>query len=322
MALSCSLLFGCGSAKDEKGLFSDGTTQNAPTCDTSGTWATLVIVGVGWQSTTIAPGAGIVKQWILTNRKSINGVPQDIAQACGIGAKDVPLGSAWFHTAEFPNIPSEWTGVRFLSNLFDDGRLPQFDLAIHLQSASTYKASVGDAFDTPATPFQFGVEGLGPDAPWPTIADIAPYLVDHDGDNHPGLTGLPYEGPVPGEPEGTVFMDPRLDLNDISGASANPARASALYMAIRTRASLQGKLVSCNPPRLEGEVADGSLLIETRNIGCTVAGTNTPCDATQIQFIDSNLPKFEGNGESRTVSLKVPDSTTCAEVRKMDFGIE
>lgn len=304
---------GGGSGGGANGGSGGGETGS---CSAEGTWATFVEVGVGWQSGTIAPGAGTVRQWILSDRQIAGGAYMETARACGVGAQGVPLGSPWFATNAFPSLglESEWTGVTFAEALFDDPEHgpPRVALNVQVETADPTHASVGDRFTSEALPFTFGVEGLNQND-WPPIEMMAPLMVDHDNDGNPGISGTPFSGPVPGEPEGTVFLEPRLDLND------PPTRASQLFMALRTRAALQGTLVSCDPPRMEGEVLPESLKIETRNVACTVVETGAPCNPDQVKFIDTNLPVFEPNNTSRVVSIKVDPSTTCADVRAMQF---
>ena len=314
---AAALASACGGS-DDGSLFGEEQpqTQN-PSCTLDGTWATFVEIGVGWSSTTISDGAGTVRQWTLGTRRFTGENVIDVTRACGIGAQGVPLGSPWFSTRAFPTIPldSEWTGVQFLPELFDSGRLPPVELVTTVTGNPA--DPVGGTFDTEAKPFMFGVDELGPEDAWPDVAAMQGLMVDHDWDTHPGLTGVPFTGAVPGEPEGTMFTEPRL------GIEPQPARASALFLGIRTRAALRGTLVTCD--RLEGHVIPESLQIESRNVGCTVLGTNAPCSPEQVSFIDSNLPVFQPNGgahaPSVVVGLRVPSNTTCAEVRAMDFGV-
>lgn len=307
-----ALLVACSGA-DPTPEFTQRQNQNK--CDMEGTWATFVEVGVGWESGTIRPGAGTTKQWILSRRHLVSGGAIDEARACGIGAKGVPLGSPWFSTIDLPEVglPSEWTGVTFSPELFDSGRLAEIQVPSRITSKNPSAPVIGDGFATDPVPFQFGIDGFGQDVPWPTVAEALPHMVDHDGDGLPGLTGAPFQGQVPGEADGVVFKDPRLDL------TGTPARTSGLHMAIRTRAGLRGTLVSCDPPRMEGDVIPSTLVIETRSVGCTVAGSGQPCTPDQSNFIDSNLPNFVANGTSRVVIVKVPDDTTCKEVRDLEY---
>jgi hypothetical protein len=311
---AAALASACGGSDDES-LFGEGQpqTQNNPACSVEGTWATFVEIGVGWESATIAPGAGTVRQWTLGQRRFTGANVLDVTRACGIGAFGVPLGSPWFSTRAFPQIPleSEWTGVQFLPELFDGGRLPPVEL---LTTVTGDPADpVGGTFETEAKPFMFGVDELGPEDPWPDVAGMQSLMVDHDWDAHPGLTGVPFTGSVPGETDGATFTEPRLGIEPM------PARASALFLGIRTRAALTGTLVTCD--RFEGEVIPESLQIESRNVGCTVVGTNAPCSPEQVGFIDTNLPRFQPNGTSIVVGVRVPSNTTCAEVREKDYGV-
>jgi len=293
--------------------FRGGSTS----CDTTGTWAIFVEVGVEWQSAVISPGAGTVIQWIKsTIALGPDGQLRSSAHACGIGAQHVPLGSPWFSTMAFPQIQveQEWTGVQFLPALFDTGLLEEIPIPISISSPDPHQPTIGDQFRTSPSPFVFGLKGLDPTAPWPKTDQIMPLLYDSDQDGFPGITGVPFSGPVPGEAQGTVFQDPRLNL------AVNPPRASRLFLALRTRAGLEGKLTSCVPPRLEGQVTPDTLLIETRNVACLVDGTNNQaCNVDQITFIDTNLPVFKANGTSRFVGIQVPASTSCEELRTMQY---
>ena len=299
-----ALTLGCSSSG------SDPFPDNA-NCDITGTWAIFVEVGVGWKSAVISPGAGTVRQWILSRIVvGPTGQLASVAHACGIGAQNVPLGSPWFAT-----VLNEWTGVQFLPGLFDSGTLADVPIPVSVSSSNVRHPTIGDDFRTEPSPFGFGLNGLDGAAPWPTTDQIAPFIVDADQDGFPGITGLPFHGQVPGEAEGVEFQDPRLTIT-----VDPPPRAAKLFLALRTRAGLEGKLASCSPtPRLEGDVVPATLLVETRNVACLVDGTGTPCDAAQIAFIDQNLPAFNANGASKFIGVKVRDTISCAEVRSMDY---
>lgn len=307
LLLLCLTLAGC-SSEPEGDVFGG----SGETCDLVGTFGTFVEVGVEWESGTIKPGAGTTRQWILSTRQRTPTGYVDSAVSCGIGARLVPSGSPWFATRDFPppiNLPSEWTGVTFDLALFDRGELPVVPIDIVVGGPDPASAALGTRLRTTSPPFEHGSAGLPPDS-WPARAEFGPFLRDQDGDGQPGLTGSPFEGQVRGEPPGTNFVDPRL------GIEADPSRTDALHMAIRTRAFLDLTLVSCDPPRFEGTVQAGTLLIETRAVGCRVAQTQAPCDDAQVGFIDGNLPQFKSNGVSRVVSLALPQGATCADVRR------
>jgi hypothetical protein len=323
LPIVAALSAACSSSSSNGNLF---VTQTTADCGQVGTWAIFVEVGVEWQSTVISPGAGTVKQWILS-RNSIgpDGRLQSTAHACGIGAQNVPLGSPWFSTIEVPQLqmPHEWTGVQFSADLFDKGTLEETPIPVAITSPDPQNPAIGDEFTTQPAPFTFGLQGLDPNAPWPTRDEIPPYLFDSDQDGNPGVTGLPFSGHVPGEPDGINFSDPRLTI------TVNPPpRASLLFLALRTRAGLQGRLSACAPepnqhdtlgPRLDGIVIPNTLLVELRNVSCTVTGANALCLPDQVKFIDDNLPQFKPNGTSRFVGLKVPDDTTCLKVRSLKY---
>ncbi|MBM4363135.1 MAG: hypothetical protein FJ104_10670 [Deltaproteobacteria bacterium] len=308
LVLFCLALAGCSS--DSEGDVFGGS---GGTCDLLGTFGTFVEVGVEWESGTIKPGAGTTRQWILSTRERTSTGYRDTGVSCGIGARLVPSGSPWFATRDFRplgiDVGSEWTGVTFDVDLFDGGQLPVIPIDITVGGPDPASAAIGTRLRTTSPPFEHGSAGIPADV-WPARADFAPFLRDQDGDGQPGLTGSPFQGQVRGEPPGTQFVNPRLDV------APDPPRTDALYMAIRTRAFLDIALVSCDPPRFEGTVQNGSLLIETRAVACRVAQTGLPCDETQVDFIDGNLPQFKANGVSRVVSLALPAGATCADVRR------
>lgn len=286
-------------------------------CDTTGTWAIFVEVGVEWESAVISAGAGTVKQWILSTMSiGADGKVHSTAHACGIGAQNVPLGSPWFSTIAVPQLQldHEWTGVAFLPDLFDKGTLEETTIPMSVSSPDPLNPSIGDSIITSPAPFEFGIMGLDPNTPWPAPEQIGPNIVDSDQDGFPGITGVPFSGPVPGEAQGVEFKDPRLTI-----AENPPPRASKLFLALRTRAGLQGTLTACSPPRLEGHVTPNTLLVETRNVACLVAGTDQPCAPDQVKFIDDNLPKFVANDKSSWVGVKVAPNTTCKEVRELKY---
>jgi hypothetical protein len=320
--LVAAFIGGCG-APDDPHLFEDDPSLvssggappsgNVP-CDMNGLWATFVEVGVEWESNTILAGAGTVRQWILTERTGA-GTPQglELSRVCGIGAFGVPLGSPWFSTISVPEIQlkSEWTGVQFLPQLFDNGALPVYEVQSQSNSVNPGVYAPGDVYRLAAVPFSFGLEGLG-EQPWPEIGGMQPFVIDHDRDSYPGIAGVPFQGHVPGEPDGVDFLPPRLSLE------VEPRRAARLFLTLRTRGALEGQVVSCDPTRIEGIVVPSTLLIESRNVGCLVVGA-ADCAPEEVQFIDSNLPKFAPNGTSTMVTLSVPHGTTCSDVRAMSF---
>lgn len=313
---------GCSSSTNGK-LFGGQTNAD---CSPIGTWAIFVEVGVEWQSAVISPGAGTVKQWIVSRiGVGPDGRLESTAHACGIGAQNVPLGSPWFSTIEVPQLqlPHEWTGVQFSANLFDRGQLEETPIPVAISSPDAENPAIGDEFTSSPAPFTFGLKGLDPAAPWPAGDQVLPYLFDSDMDGNPGITGLPFSGHVPGEPDNVFFSDPRLTI-----AENPPPRASLLFLALRTRAGLQGRLTACAPqpnvpdllgPRLDGIVIPNTLLVEIRNVSCTVTGANSLCLPEQVSFIDTNLPQFKPNGTSRFVGLKVPADIDCLKVRSLKY---
>lgn len=317
------VLGGCSSPATPDNLFEnspstaeDGDVDNK-TCTLEGTFAYFLELGVEWESGTIKAGAGVVRQWLLSHRQLTPDGYLEVLRTCGSGAKGVPLGSPWFSTKAFPDLGlpnGEWIGVSFRPELWDEVQqpvLPEVAMLISYQQINPVGPGIGDRITSPAVPFTHGAQGLN-DNEWPDVTGMMPFLVDHDNDGNPGMTAMPLQGPVPGAEDGAHFSNPRLELVN------PPPRAGQLFMVLRTRAALDAEVVSCEPVRLEGGIVPSSLKIETRNVGCTVAGGG-PCTPEQNGFIDANQPEFKSNGTSRFVGVKVPPTTDCNGVREMRY---
>src|SRR5258708_31314066 len=68
-------------------------------------------------------------------------------------------------------------------------------------------------------------------------------------------------------------------------------------------------------PRLPN-TSSGKYAIDSHVIGCTLSGSNAPCDATQANFVDATQPVFTPTGPSTFTSLRMPSGTTCAALRQ------
>mgnify|MGYP003407227808 CR=1 FL=1 len=103
-------------------------------------------------------------------------------------------------------------------------------------------------------------------------------------------------------------------------------RVKQLYTAQRLPAQFQGKLDSCN--KITGKLLGASgedLTSETLLAGCTIAdgADDKPCPAELVDMLSQSSstlpPGLKLSTKGRFVLLRVPDSTSCADVRSQTF---
>jgi hypothetical protein len=231
-------------------------------------------------------GQGNLQQWNLTIETQVS--PTEIHATtvpCGIFLPDLQ-SSLFGGFAKY--------GIRFPFALFDAGAIPH----------STFTMSVtsnGGQLGFTTDPFAILV-GLTLDnaasAAWPGTANIVP--ADHDLDGQVGVTVIPASG--------SGYSNPPADLNGNA--------ADFIYIAERTVSALTGVLTSCNDSTATVNIATiaGSSAIDSSVIGChLVSGGN--CTSDQSSFIDSNRPHFTPNGPGSMTSIRLPDGSTCHDVR-------
>jgi len=117
---------------------------------------------------------------------------------------------------------------------------------------------------------------------------------DADGDDNPGITGIPR-----GEPPFSLPL-----LNILSGASAD-----RLYLVTRTILTLEGTRETCSSTRGVATVTH----FDNHVVGCNVLGAST-CDDFQRDFVDNARTVYNLH-EATYESKRLSENATCADVR-------
>jgi hypothetical protein len=271
----------------------DSSTDAPATCTFDGTWGSEITIDVSWtpggaQAIILAPGSGVIKQWVLSTRVQSGTTLTDTATVCGIQLPD-------FSSTAITG--GELYGIRFPNSLFDGSFLPSFTITGTV-SAST----AGSMYTSTASAALLGLTLASPTtATWPATITTQ---VDQDVDGHPGVTA--------NVASGTGYSNVPLDI-------FKTARADKLYLAIRQVTQISATVTDCN--HASGTVSipqlpsgSGTYAINSHIIGCEVAGGTTSCNATQTQFLDGNGPIFTPS-TSTFSSARLAAAATCATVR-------
>jgi hypothetical protein len=263
--------------------------DGAAGCDFDGAWAGFVTTPVTWPETNVlAPGSDKLQVWVLTKRKLVGNTSNDTGRLCGIVLPP-------FQTKPIFGTVEKY-GLRFLADAFDG--MPEFTIP-----ANIHGIEPGDSFATMPAAIVFGITMQTPESdPWPPLSGTSP--ADHDGDGNPGVTTQTEKGPG--------FSGPPL------GLTLPIQRADKLFIASRTVVQLTGIAQSCD--ELVGQVTvnqiEGSPAINSHRVGC-IKQNGQYCTQSENAFIDENGPLFQPAPGSTLVQRRVPDDTTCAQVRGM-----
>lgn len=262
---------------------------NPLNCDFTGTWASYVAIDVTWPaSIVLLAGQGKLQQWNLTHEVQAPLATTVTAHTkpCGIFLPDLQstiLGAF------------QKFGIRFPAALFDKGTIPQTDFQFIADITTT-----PITFKTNAFAILIGVDLADPvNAAWPAVSAMT--LRDDDHDGKPGITVIPVQT--------AGYSLPPADL--VTGESAD-----LVYIAERTVSALNGQIKNCD--HLEADVTiqtvNGKPGIDSTVVGCHKQG-GTDCSADEASFVDGARPQFTPSGPGHMVIDRVPDSTTCADVR-------
>jgi hypothetical protein len=269
-----------GVALKDAGQVPDAPLAPASRCDVSGGWALKLAIDVSWNGTgPLLSGTGKVLLWALLDAQPGGDAPTVTVLPCG---------------AEFPDFRSilgETYGLAFPAELFD--RSPPYLVAtsatVRLDGTSSAPLTL------PVEATLLGLQMANPEAdPWPASpADV--HEVDMDRDGMPGVTALVKTG-------GTFRNLP-------VAAALTPARADALYMGLRSVASLTSPLANCT--RASGGASVTAL--DSHVLGCHLVGGGE-CSASQAAFADANRTVFAATSATFQAA-KLMGAATCPEVR-------
>lgn len=279
-----------------------GQEGSSGTCDFAGTWGTLIQIPVNWapmglnlQTFILAPGMGMIKQWVKGVRVQHGTNVSDTTVVCGVDLPD-------FQGTQL--VSGQTYGVVFPPTLFDKAYLPSFQVdAIVTGSAS------GATYNATASAALMGLTMSNPTTdPWPTTVTTA---TDPDMDGNPGITIT--------EAQGGQYSNIPVG---VPAAFAPVVTSDKLYVAIRQVTELAGTFTDCN--HASGSVSipqiNGQYAINSHVLGCALtAGGNctTSGSSSQASFVDNTQPVFTPTGMATFASLRLPTNATCATARQM-----
>jgi hypothetical protein len=287
---------------DDSGGRGPGPDAGPMNCNFAGTWASKVTINVNWtpQGLTgviLAPGTGVIQQWILSTRTVTGKATTDSTVVCGIALPD-------FSGTSF--VGGETYGVRFPNSLFDNGYLSPFPMTGTLSDDSPTAT-----FSTTASAVLIGLTLANPTVTaWPSTITTA---VNTDDDANPGVTVNAATGSIPGRDSGTYSDFPVDVVSD---------RANQLFIVIRQVTQLAGAATDCDHitgtttiPKIPNTTS-GKYGIDSHVIGCNLTAGGT-CSNSQIAFIDGTQPVFSPSGSATFASVRVKSTATCSDVRTM-----
>jgi hypothetical protein len=170
----------------------------------------------------------------------------------------------------------------------------------------------GDEFDSGIEYSLVGVSLANPTGAWPASGTSTQLTwVDHDGDGQPGLTSV-----IPTSGRSTTCNLPYGGLP----IPATNALATRVYTGSRALASLDGTLVDCDTIAGEytGPAAGGTPQLQGHVIGC-LKENGAACTAAETQSLDEGAADAQRITGARFTMIRVPDDTTCAQARALDF---
>jgi hypothetical protein len=289
-----------------------GDTTPDGGCDFDGTWGSRITIDVSWtpQGLTgiiLAPGTGQIRQWVKGNRVqggAARTALSDTSVVCGIELPDFK---------ETTIAGGETYGVSFPDKLFDERYLPIFTVNGALNGASPL--SPGATYSTTTTAALLGVMMANPTTdPWPATILTE---VDMDQDGQPGVTAAAAQGPGYSEIP-----------TEIPGAFQQPARATALYLAIRQVTVVTATVTDCSHmvgtveiPQIQTSPGNSKYAIDSHVLGCALADggnctTSTPSQpGSQASFVDNSQPIFTPSGMTEFRSIRLAANASCADVR-------
>ncbi|MET0283345.1 MAG: hypothetical protein ABW352_02705 [Polyangiales bacterium] len=277
--------------RDAEAIVEAAVDASAPIdpCPVHGTFALTLEADVHWEGTRlfgivpiIVPGDGKVAVQTLVSIAPEGPAHPVTVRACGAKLPDFAASIGEVYGAD---IPAEvWDGLSL-----------RWNTQAHFGCASS-----GCAFTTDPVTAQLGI-GIPANAAWPSPRDTIPDVVqrDDDGDGLPGIR-LRMRGPM----DGPAYEHPPTSFLLLE-------RVSEIQLAIRVGATLDGTLTSCETR----EGTTSAMTLDIRALACRL-DDDTPCDDSQLGFIDDNLPVWTVQTATFRAA-RLPTNATCADVRAL-----
>jgi hypothetical protein len=201
---------------------------------------------------------------------------------------------------------NESFGQGFPDSIWDSGATPIDEWTLQLSDASPGGALTAGPL---AAFFGLRMTSGDPQGPFPSSAsDPGLMWVDDDGDGNPGVTA---HITAPGGSSATCGMPyGYLPVDD----GLFPARASEIYMGLRTVAEMTGTLADCDT--VTGTLTTHSA--DARVQGCKL-DDGGPCSETQRSFLDGQPRVQQILGTTFTMKRVDDAALSCAAARSVAF---
>jgi hypothetical protein len=277
-------------------------------CDMNGTFALRSEADITWDPVTLPPpfntitvlagGADTTVSWQLRHH-TVNGNTMQIDSIpCGGTSPD--LCSPFLQEAYAQIIPD---------TIWDGSAIPVTSTPMTLTDPDP-----GDPFNGPSEVDFIGLSLATPNGAWPATWDAAGITwLDPDSDGQPGLTSI-----ARGSGTSAACGFPYAFLPDQS--NSNGPRIERVFSGSRGTGKFTGTIKDCNT--ITGNVGgpdNGFAKLEGRVRGCRYANGQA-CTASTVNSLDSSASTSNLHIQSSTfVMVRVPSTTTCAQVRAMTF---
>lgn len=257
-------------------------------CALDGRYAVKVSFDVTWFGTefVIVPiveeGAGVLSFAVLMELET---TPQGLQAHFKTCAASVPEFVA--------TITREHYQARFDTATWDSTTMPVFHGLFKTSCLEPGCAVTGDPIYA-----LIGSQLPQPTAAWPTTP-AAGQWPDHDSDGQPGVAAH-----MLGASDGS-YAYPPVDIFSVR-------RVRDLMLGMRVTLGLDGMLDSCD--ELHGSTPQGS--IQTRAVGCQAVTRPFPCTASELSFLNDNLPVWTV-GKGQFQAKRVAPEADCKDVRRL-----
>jgi hypothetical protein len=301
---TCTNAPGTFSCACNPGFSGDGVTCTPipKTCDLTGTFATLVELDVEWDPvqvlgiTVIAGGSDTLYSWSL--RKLVQTGTTISTQSIGCGDTSPDLCSGLLGQALTQNVPA---------NIWGTSGMPVTKSSLTLSAAPKQ----GDPFVGPLEVTLLGLDLANPSGAWPASYDDAAITwLDHDGDGHPGVTA-------------NIVTSGRSSACNLPYAAlpipATGELATQVFTGSRSLANLSGTIVDCDTIRGEFKGPRSGLPALDGHVAGCVKDSGSLCTPEETASLDASAASAQRLLASRFVMVRVPDATSCSQVRALDF---
>ena len=282
-----------GTAGSGAGGSGGGTTAGG--CANNQTQATSgnhIIAEVSWPAKTgIEAGTGTMHIWTLTVLDMQ--APDPTTGAIPATGKVKPCGSTIPALTKTGIAGGGKVQTIIPDEVWDQPGIPTFNATGTLSGFD-----VGATVQMDPVVSLVGMDMDNAEGPWPSSFKQI-NAVDHDGDGKPGIFARPRTDAPFGAPPTSL----------LEALNPNGKRATAIYVATRTKVELGGQRDTCT-------TASGSAtvhMLDTHVVGC-LRNDNKACSAGEVDFIDQNQPKFTIKSASYQM-VQLPDGANCADVR-------